>query len=76
MAQVVQTMDEINASSGKIGNIIGVRRGREDAAAVMFGSHIDTVGTGGRYDGLYGVVAGLEACLDDIEMRLTCGERP
>jgi N-carbamoyl-L-amino-acid hydrolase len=33
----------------------------------MFGSHIDTVGTGGRYDGLYGVLAGLEACqaLDD-----------
>ena len=28
----------------------------------MFGSHVDTVGTGGRYDGLYGVLAGLEAC--------------
>src|SRR5262249_59139935 len=41
-----------------IGNIIGVRRGREDVAPVMFGSHIDTVGTGGRYDGLYGVLAG------------------
>jgi N-carbamoyl-L-amino-acid hydrolase len=27
----------------------------------MVGSHIDTVGTGGRYDGLYGVLAGLEA---------------
>src|SRR5262249_61904929 len=45
-----------------IGNIIGVRGGREDVAPVMFGSHIDTVGTGGRYDGLYGVLAGLEAC--------------
>jgi N-carbamoyl-L-amino-acid hydrolase len=45
-----------------IGNIIGVRRGREDTAPVMFGSHVDTVGTGGRYDGLYGVLAGLEAC--------------
>ncbi|MCC6775689.1 MAG: Zn-dependent hydrolase [Hyphomicrobiales bacterium] len=50
-----------------IGNIIGVRRGREDTAPVMLGSHIDTVGTGGRYDGLYGVLAGLEVCaaLDD-----------
>src|SRR5438093_852842 len=38
------------------------RRGREDLPPVMFGSHIDTVGTGGRYDGLYGVLAGLEAC--------------
>jgi N-carbamoyl-L-amino-acid hydrolase len=45
-----------------IGNIFGVRRGREDAAAVMFGSHVDTVGTGGRYDGLLGVLAGLELC--------------
>src|SRR5438105_7733827 len=45
-----------------IGNIIGVRRGRADATPVMFGSHVDTVGTGGRYDGLYGVLAGLELC--------------
>src|SRR5215470_5532806 len=50
-----------------IGNIFGLRHGREDSAPVMFGSHVDTVGTGGRYDGLYGVLAGLEACqaLDD-----------
>jgi len=45
-----------------IGNIVGVRGGREDVAPVMFGSHVDTVGTGGRYDGRYGVLAGLEAC--------------
>src|SRR5258706_5666757 len=45
-----------------IGNIIGTRGGREELAPVMFGSHIDTVGTGGRYDGLYGVLAGLETC--------------
>ncbi len=44
-----------------IGNIIGLRSGREDAAPVMFGSHIDTVATGGRYDGVYGVLAGFEA---------------
>jgi len=52
-----------------IGNIIGVRAGREDCAPVMLGSHIDTVGTGGRYDGLYGVLAGFEACeaLDDAQ---------
>jgi N-carbamoyl-L-amino-acid hydrolase len=51
-----------------IGNIIGVRQGREHAEPVMFGSHIDTVATGGRYDGLYGVLAGLELCesLNDV----------
>src|SRR5438445_507839 len=45
-----------------IGNIIGVRGGGEDVAPVMLCSHIDTAGAGGRYDGSYGVLAGLEAC--------------
>ena len=43
-----------------IGNVIGLREGREKLAPVMTGSHIDTVRTGGRYDGNYGVLAGLE----------------
>jgi beta-ureidopropionase / N-carbamoyl-L-amino-acid hydrolase len=43
-----------------IGNVIGLRAGREALAPVMTGSHIDTVRTGGRYDGNYGVLAGLE----------------
>jgi N-carbamoyl-L-amino-acid hydrolase len=43
-----------------IGNIFGLRAGLEDSAPVMTGSHIDTVRTGGRYDGNYGVLGGLE----------------
>src|SRR5262245_6085968 len=43
-----------------IGNVVGLRAGRENLAPVMTGSHIDTVRTGGRYDGNYGVLAGLE----------------
>jgi N-carbamoyl-L-amino-acid hydrolase len=43
-----------------IGNVIGLRAGRERLAPLMTGSHIDTVRTGGRYDGNYGVLAGLE----------------
>lgn len=43
-----------------IGNIFGIRAGQEAGAPVMTGSHIDTVATGGRYDGIYGVMAGLE----------------
>lgn len=43
-----------------IGNVIGLRAGAEDLAPIMTGSHIDTVRTGGRYDGNYGVLAGLE----------------
>jgi beta-ureidopropionase / N-carbamoyl-L-amino-acid hydrolase len=43
-----------------IGNVIGVRQGTEPGPPVMAGSHIDTVATGGRYDGNLGVLAGLE----------------
>ena len=43
-----------------IGNIIATCPGLEDLPPVMTGSHIDTVRTGGLYDGNYGVLAGLE----------------
>ena len=43
-----------------IGNIFGTRPGREALPALMIGSHIDTVRTGGLYDGALGVLAGLE----------------
>jgi N-carbamoyl-L-amino-acid hydrolase len=45
----------------RIGNILGVLAGETDGPVVMLGSHIDTVATGGKYDGALGVVAGLEA---------------
>jgi beta-ureidopropionase / N-carbamoyl-L-amino-acid hydrolase len=43
-----------------IGNVVGVRPGVESGPPVMAGSHIDTVRTGGRFDGHLGVLAGLE----------------
>ena len=44
-----------------IGNVIGTRAGIDPTEqAVMCGSHIDTVRTGGLYDGNLGVLAGLE----------------
>ncbi len=43
-----------------IGNLFGLRRGSDDVDPVMTGSHIDTVRTGGRYDGCLGVLGGLE----------------
>jgi N-carbamoyl-L-amino-acid hydrolase len=55
----------------RIGNIIGVLAGREDGPAVMIGSHIDTVATGGRYDGALGVLAGLEVVAALREAGLT-----
>lgn len=48
-------------SVDQMGNIFAVRPGRNSAAPpVMMGSHLDTQPTGGRYDGILGVLAGLE----------------
>ena len=44
-----------------IGNVLATRPGRDPSLpVVMTGSHIDTVRTGGRFDGNLGVLAGLE----------------
>ena len=43
-----------------IGNLFGHLDGTAEGPPVMVGSHIDTVRTGGLYDGNYGVLAGLE----------------
>ena len=44
-----------------VGNIFATRHGRRDTApVVLMGSHIDTQPSGGKFDGNYGVLAGLE----------------
>lgn len=54
----------LRPSIDAIGNMFFRRDGRSpDAAPVMTGSHIDTEPTGGRFDGIFGVLAGLEALL-------------
>jgi len=46
----------------EIGNLFLRHEGTEpDAAPVLTGSHMDTQPNGGRFDGIWGVVAGLEA---------------
>ena len=54
-----------------IGNVVAVRDGEAHVSPVMTGSHIDTVATGGLYDGCLGVLAGLEviATLNDAGIR-------
>lgn len=71
--QVVAWMRELELeiSIDPIGNIFGVRTGRRPhLAPIMTGSHIDTVRTGGAYDGNLGVLAGLEvvATLNDAAL--------
>ena len=48
---------------------------RPGAAPVMTGSHIDTVATGGRFDGNLGVLAGLEV-IETLEQHGVATERP
>ena len=51
---------DLDISIDSIGNVVAVRPGKTDGPPTMTGSHIDTVRTGGRYDGNLGVLAGLE----------------
>ena len=45
----------------KMGNIFARRAGSDDSLpAVIAGSHLDTQPTGGKFDGVYGVLAALE----------------
>lgn len=55
-----------------VGNVVGVMAGETEGPPVMTGSHIDTVRTGGRYDGNLGVLAGLEV----VETLRTAGVTP
>jgi beta-ureidopropionase / N-carbamoyl-L-amino-acid hydrolase len=51
----------LTSRTDEAGNLIGRRNGRNPtAAAIAVGSHSDTVPSGGRFDGIAGLVAGLE----------------
>jgi N-carbamoyl-L-amino-acid hydrolase len=60
-----------SVSIDAIGNIFARRPGRDpQRAPVMTGSHIDTQPTGGKFDGCFGVMAGLEVIrtLNDLDL--------
>ncbi|OJU38039.1 MAG: Zn-dependent hydrolase [Alphaproteobacteria bacterium 65-37] len=48
----------------QVGNVFARREGRDPSKPpVMTGSHLDTQPTGGKFDGAYGVMAGLEVAV-------------
>ena len=52
----------LTASVDQLGNLFLRHEGREPGLApVLTGSHMDSQPKGGRFDGIYGVIAGLEA---------------
>lgn len=56
----------------RVGNVFARRAGADPGAApVMTGSHLDTQPLGGKFDGIYGVLAGLEVVrtLNDAGVR-------
>jgi len=54
-----------------MGNMFARRAGQDDSLPpVMMGSHLDTQPTGGKYDGVLGVLAGLEVMRTLNEMRV------
>ena len=66
--------DESNLSMGidKMGTMFARREGTDpDALPVYVGSHLDTQPTGGKYDGILGVLGGLELIrsLDDMNIK-------
>ncbi len=69
-AYVVKELNKIGAevSICRAGNIRGRVPGSEPGtAAVMMGSHLDTVAHGGQFDGVVGVVTALEAARAIVE---------
>lgn len=62
-AWLTETMKGFGAEVGidPSGNLVATIKGRRpELGTIMVGSHSDTVPDGGRYDGIAGVVAGLE----------------
>ncbi len=62
----------MTVSVDSMGNMFAMREGTDpDALPVYVGSHLDTQPTGGKYDGVLGVLAGLELVrsLNDLNVR-------
>ncbi len=74
---VVSWMDDLGlrVDIDGVGNVVGTWPADRYDAPVMIGSHIDTVATGGRYDGNLGVLAGLEV-LETIIGQSVATHRP
>lgn len=65
----------LEVSIDAIGNVVATGQGRTDGPPVMTGSHIDTVATGGIYDGNLGVLSGLEV-IETLAERGIVTDRP
>jgi len=51
---------DLEVSVDQLGNMFATYAGREEVEAIGLGSHLDTQPYGGKFDGILGVLAGLE----------------
>jgi N-carbamoyl-L-amino-acid hydrolase len=70
--RMVEWMREagLSVSIDRMGNIFGERAGTAGLPPVMMGSHVDSVPTGGKYDGQLGVLCALEALRSMNDQRI------
>jgi N-carbamoyl-L-amino-acid hydrolase len=63
----------MTVESDDVGNIYATYPGSEDLPRIVMGSHLDSVRSGGNYDGIYGVLSSLEVAetviKDGIKLR-------
>lgn len=74
-AYLAQRMEAVGLTvrTDAVGNVIGRLEGtRPELPILMIGSHIDSIRTGGNFDGMAGVVAGIEA----LRVLIESGHRP
>ena len=60
---LINLMEEtgLDVKVDPVGNVIGLKKGLDNSLpSIILGSHLDTVVNGGLYDGLLGIVSGLE----------------
>jgi N-carbamoyl-L-amino-acid hydrolase len=60
VARLMAKEAKLSVRVDPVGNLIGRREGKKQGAAILVGSHLDTVRGGGRFDGIAGVIAGIE----------------
>ena len=67
--QLIEWMQEIGMEThtDTVGNLFGKLRGKTEKKPVLTGSHLDTVPQGGRFDGIAGILCGLEAIQTMVE---------
>jgi N-carbamoyl-L-amino-acid hydrolase len=53
-----------------MGNMYATLDGKEDKPPIVMGSHLDSVKKGGRFDGVLGVIAGLEVVCTLVENQI------